>query len=149
MRHPVIHRPRAWRTTTWGLLALLLVVAQMLGQWHALGHTGGNTSPFATAQHSHAHGQHAATQAHDSSHALPDHAHHAADADWLGALFSDHHQLDCRVLDHLASGSAPGFASAPWLADVPRAAQVALWRAPAVSAESRAAFQARAPPLRA
>jgi hypothetical protein len=74
---------------------------------------------------------------------------HGAESDWLGALFADHHQLDCRVLDHLASGGAPGFAPAPWLAELPRALPVALRHAPAVPAEAHVAFQARAPPLRA
>lgn len=122
----------------WGLLALALLAAQMLGQWHALAHPEGLAGPQAVAQ------QRPVPLA-DAAHSHD----HAAQAGGLAGLFTGHHALDCRLLDHVASGAAPGFALAPWLPALPPTAQVALWRAPLVPAQPAAAFRARAPPARA
>lgn len=84
----------AWRAA-WGYLALVLLLAPMLGQMHGLVHSAG--------------GQQAA-----ASHAGPaiEHAHEYADEHsggdgWLADLFSVHaDDLDCRVFDQLCHSDA-------------------------------------------
>ena len=92
---PVALRRMVWRAS-WGYLALVLLLAPMLGQMHGLVHGAGGDRPVAQ--------QHLEADAHDHDH---DHAHeHARErADghgWLADLFSVHlDDSDCRVFDQL------------------------------------------------
>ncbi len=82
----------AWRAA-WGYLALVLMLAPMLGLMHGVVH-GAGTAPHAP------HAPHAA-EAH--AHELADPGHRHAEAHgWLDDLFSAHSDdSDCRVYDQL------------------------------------------------
>ncbi|MBP7451935.1 MAG: hypothetical protein KA914_03965 [Ottowia sp.] len=147
--HAVRH-PRRRQPLVWGLLALALLLAQLLGQWHVLAHgqgAGATAHPVVQthgAAHAHAHGN---AHADWSAHAGAATAGQAAPLGWLDLLFSGHHQIDCQLIDQLCAGQAPG-SNPPQLAAAPQpSALVALWQALAPTAPFRAGFQARAPPL--
>jgi len=86
---PVALRRMVWRAT-WGYLALVLLLAPMLGQMHGLVHGADGDRPASQ--------QHLEADAHDH-----DHAHERAGGHgWLADLFSVHlDDSDCRVFDQL------------------------------------------------
>ena len=154
MSHAVRHPRRRQPVVVWGLLALALLLAQLLGQWHVLAHgqgAGATAHPVVQthgAAHAHAHAHaHGNAHADGSAHAGAATAGHTAPLGWLDLLFSGHHQIDCQLIDQLCAGQAPG-SNPPQLAAAPQpSALVALWQALAPTAPFRAGFQARAPPL--
>ncbi|MDO9114843.1 MAG: hypothetical protein Q7U63_13760 [Polaromonas sp.] len=87
----MVFRRMVWRAA-WGYLALVLLLAPMLGQMHGLVHGAGGDRPAAQ--------QHLEVDAHAHDHA---HAHERADGrGWLADLFSVHlDDSDCRVFDQL------------------------------------------------
>ncbi|WP_305564978.1 hypothetical protein [Polaromonas sp.] len=112
----------------WGYLALVLLLAPMLGLMHGLVH-GAIDSHHAAPAH--------LAQADDSSHA------HS----WLADLFSAHaDDSDCRVYDQLCHADA---ALVPPLAALPMvlSAFVFLFLQGEALARRAALFEARGPPL--
>jgi len=85
----MVFRRMVWRAS-WGYLALVLLLAPMLGQMHGLVHGAGGDRPAAQ--------QFLEVDAH-----AHDHAHERAGGHgWLADLFSVHlDDSDCRVFDQL------------------------------------------------
>lgn len=143
----------AW---AWSLVAMLMLLAQMLGQWHGLAHpahavhAASEALPCQAEDHAHDHGvDHAAghTAAHAASHATAMSS--AFGGSWLQQLFEgDEHAASCVLYDQLAH--ADGLPSLPmlWLppAWVPA---VPPWHARWQLAAQATGFLARGPPSRA
>ena len=129
-------RRRPLHAAWWGLLAVVLVLGQTLGQLHQ-GLHGLPQAGLHTA---------AATAAHHptANEAAP--LHDRAAGDWLGRLFTEHHVLECQVLDQLAHADAPGFVLPELAAGPPMPMGVPLWRASNHIAPAGAPYSARAPP---
>lgn len=124
-----------WRAA-WGYLALVLLLAPMLGQMHGLVHgAGGDRS--AAQQH-----LEADAPAHDHAHGLE----HADGRGWLADLFSVHmDDSDCRVFDQLCHSDA--LPAVPLLA-LPMALSSFVFKflEGEVLARRAALFEARGPP---
>ncbi|MDO8387377.1 MAG: hypothetical protein Q7T13_13390 [Polaromonas sp.] len=125
------------RHAAWGLLALVLLLAPLLGLMHGVVHGAGGPLP---GQHAHVH------DGHDHDHA-PEHAHeHAGDHGWLADVFSVHADAaDCRVYDQLCHSDA--VASPPaLLLPVVLSSFVFHFLEGEVLARRAALFEARGPP---
>lgn len=123
-----------WRAA-WGYLALVLLLAPMLGQMHGLVHGAGGDSP-PVQQH---------LEADEDAY---DHAHDHADGHgWLADLFSVHlDDSDCRVFDQLCHSDV--LPAVPLLA-LPMALSSFVFEflEGEVLARRAALFEARGPPL--
>lgn len=118
-----------WRAT-WGYLALVLLLAPLLGQMHGLVHRAGDNPQAAQTQ----------TQAAEAGVLVHGHG-------WLDDLFSAHvNDSDCRVFDQLCHNGAPSalpllvlpMALSPFVFHFLQGEVLARWAA---------LFEARAPPL--
>ena len=129
----------AWQRAAWlVLLGWAILLAAQLGQWHRYAHAPQTVATVASGH-----------LVADSD--LRHHAHVAerrnGHGGWLAHLFGGHADLDCRVLDQLVHGSAPGADALPPLPPVVPEAWMALWHAPTPTERAHRAYQARAPPL--
>jgi hypothetical protein len=125
-------RRMAWRAA-WGYLALVLLLAPLLGLMHGVVHGGG--SLHSAEAHVHAAGDH-------------DDAHEHADAQgWLVYLFSAHaDDSDCRVYDQLCHSDAVSVPPAVVLPVVLSSFVFHFLEGEAL-ARRAALFEARGPPL--
>ena len=126
---------RMARHAAWGCLALVLLLAPLLGLMHGVVHGAGGP----------AHGQ----QAHvHVGHADHDHAHQHADGHgWVADIFSGHtDEADCRVYDQLCHSDAPSAPPALVLPVVLSSFVFHLLEGE-VLARRAALFEARGPPL--
>ena len=133
---PLARRAAGWQRSV--LLALLgwsLLVAGQLGQLHRYAHLP-------------AEGPHSLVTAAVRA-AAPAAPHSSEHEGWLAHLFGHHLELNCQLLDQLVHGSAPGTEPALWLAHAAPSDQLPVWRAFPATEPRRAAYDARAPPLRA
>lgn len=121
----------AWRAA-WGYLALVLLLAPLLGLMHGVVHGVGGSLHAVQA-----HGHDAGGHAHE----------HAETHGWLADLFSVHaDDSDCRVYDQLCHSDA---VSAPPALVLPMALSSFVFHflEGEVLARRAALFEARAPPL--
>lgn len=124
---PVVLRRMVWRAA-WGYLALVLLLAPLLGLMHGVVHGAGNLPQAVQA-----HGAETPGQAHGHG--------------WVDELFSAHaHASDCRVFDQLCHNGAPPalpllvlpMALSPFVFHFLQGEVLARWAA---------LFEARGPPL--
>lgn len=128
------------RHAAWGLLALALLLAPLLGLMHGVVHGADGPLP---GHQAHVHDGHD----HDHDHAQ-EHAHeHAEGHGWLADVFSVHADVaDCRVYDQLCHSDA--VASPPaLLLPVVLSSFVFHFLEGEVLARRAALFEARGPPL--
>jgi hypothetical protein len=124
-------RRMVWRAG-WGYLALVLLLAPMLGLMHGVVHGGAGSLQAAQAHAHEAHG----------------HAHeHAGEHGWLADVFSVHADAaDCRVYDQLCHSD--GMAAPPVLVlPIVLSSFVFHFFEGDVLARRAALFEARGPPL--
>jgi hypothetical protein len=136
----MVFRRMVWRAA-WGYLALVLLLAPMLGQMHGLVHgTGGQQ---ATASHAGP----AVEHVHEHEHAYQHEDENSGGNGWLADLFSVHlDDSDCRVFDQLCHSDV--LPAVPLLA-LPMALSSFVFQflEGEVLARRAALFEARGPPL--
>lgn len=127
----MVLRRMAWRAA-WGCLALVLLLAPVLGLMHGVVHGAGDHPQAAQTQ----------TQAHAAEAGDLVHGH-----GWMDELFSAHvNDSDCRVFDQLCQSQAPP-ALPPLLLPMALSPFLFHFLEGEVLARWAALFEARGPPL--